>query len=754
MKTTLVLLSLILSTSIFGQVTKKDATKIQRKILELIQSKRNETGATDLIEDQKLYATAKLQADYLSKLDTLSIFQKTGKNKTIEGRLKSSKAEYETGMQYLYAFPASKGKLMTECLNAIQQTISEAENKMISPDFDHIGFAWSLRKKDKATLLSIVIARTGYTVTGQLSKNAFGLRPITKDCGSIFEHNELNHLINSTYIQDNEVFINYNNKSDFEVLFPGPNDGIAIDLINYSQINCNGYNRFDKSKLYDGILLKPIYRNELLAVNTSAGDFRIQTSIGKIPDQFSEEHNLQNIIYIRNGIACNYQVVHYINAANYELKKLTPTFDFHFKPLVITGSVKTKELNFTFEPGQTTPKGNIPKIEKDSLYFVEIYSYSSIDGNDKINTTLHEKRAAAIQQQVENKIGKINRPIKYHVSENWEKCYLQLEALGLDSVLTLPTDQIRLFVLNDTKHNWDSLLAEQRISTLILHYKGTRDSVINPEEFLEMNIRTALLNGNLEQANKAMYILYKSGIQSSILLEKGVLDRIQSEQALVQNSAALLCLYKNHKDIRIISFVRNWLRNPENLDKSTRNNLIQLYNLSTFTLIEENWDISNHQFVNILNPKRIEYLFPDSSIHSEFDFNYYLTRLNFYDLTGERQQVKQSFNTLKNYLLNQSLSDSEVVQLCLFFNNWSDYGSTIEVLKNRLKQANLSPQLALILAQTAVSIDNEIESEITREALKKVTELNQDKWCEWLHFDFQLLRNNALKQYYCESCGY
>lgn len=747
------LLFLLFSLPIHAQLSKKETNKVEQKILHLINDQRQKEGVPALTVDTKLHAAAKIQADYLVKLDTLSDKQKSGKNKSIEGRLKTAKADYELGNQLVFEFSPENSKLQTACITYFQNELQDNLNPLLSGDYNNIGFAWSTRKKDQFVLLSIVLGRVGITVEGQLSKNSFGLRPITKECSNLFEGNELIHLINATYVDGNEVKLKFNNRSNFEALFPGPKDGIAVDLISSEQFICNGMNEFDKSKLYDGILLKPIFRDELLQSNTSKGDFRIHANIGDIPEQLVDQAVLPNIIYIRNGEACSYQILHYIEAENYKMMPFDPSFNFSFNPLSTSGSIRTIQYDFTFEPGETVPKGIfIPTFSKDSIYAIEIFSYSSVDGAEKSNTELHEKRAQAIKSLAETKLGKFNKPVKSYVSENWEKCYLQLESLGLDSILSLSKEKIRQFVITDTTHNWASLLAEQRVSTIIFHIKGTRDSISQRQDFLQMNIRTALLNGNLEQANHALFKMYHEGLQTSLLLEKGIIDRLLIETSLVQNASSLLSLHFNPKDIRIIGFVRNWLRQPEGLSSKTIENLVHLYNLSTFQLIEENWDISNQTYINILDPKRLDYLFKSSSIQSTLEFNFYLTKLNYCDLSSDVEEVVRSFDLLKKYLMETKINDEELLKICLFFNNWNQYQSTIEILSTKLDDTDFNPDLALLLAKTAVSVDNDNNDSQTLKIIKRVQELNKSAWCDWMSFDFQLMRNDTMKSFFCEEC--
>ncbi|MCC6702664.1 MAG: hypothetical protein IT221_14125, partial [Fluviicola sp.] len=152
------------------------------------------------------------------------------------------------------------------------------------------------------------------------------------------------------------------------------------------------------------------------------------------------------------------------------------------------------------------------------------------------------------------------------------------------------------------------------------------------------------------------------------------------------------------------------------------------------------------------DPKRLDYLFKSSSIQSTLEFNFYLAKLNYCDLSSDVEEVVRSFDLLKKYLMETKINDEELLKICLFFNNWNQYQSTIEILSTKLDDADFDPDLALLLAKTAVSVDNDINDSQTLKIIERVQELNKSAWCDWMSFDFQLMRNDKMKTFFCEEC--
>ena len=81
--------------------------------------------------------------------------------------------------------------------------------------------------------------------------------------------------------------------------------------------------------------------------------------------------------------------------------------------------------------------------------------------------------------------------------------------------------------------------------------------------------------------------------------------------------------------------------------------------------------------------------------------------------------------------------------------NFVEYG-TINYLYPLFTTHDLNEDGIFALAQTMNYVDPEDPrfEKVNETAL----EANQERWCEWMNLDFQLLRNSKLKSQYCETC--
>ena len=106
---------------------------------------------------------------------------------------------------------------------------------------------------------------------------------------------------NNISIEGDKIIYYYHNIHYFKKIFSKDNDGIVVDLIQPEQFNCDKPNQLDMSPIHDGILLKPVYKEELLKNNSAESDYRIITEIGTLPKSLQGKPVTPSIIFIKDG---------------------------------------------------------------------------------------------------------------------------------------------------------------------------------------------------------------------------------------------------------------------------------------------------------------------------------------------------------------------------------------------------------------------------------------------------------------------
>ena len=149
----------------------------------------------------------------------------------------------------------------------------------------------------------------------------------------------------------------------------------------------------------------------------------------------------------------------------------------------------------------------------------------------------------------------------------------------------------------------------------------------------------------------------------------------------------------------------------------------------------------------------MESYFSKRNKYDAFFLNYYLASLSYYGQINDYQHASNAFDSIGTYFETQSLNLDEEIKLCKFFNLWSRYDLTIDVLLRRMDQPGFSDKAAKLLGQTITAYRVTTTPTQQQKAVLKAFELNRFEWCEWLDMDFQLLRDRQIKALYCEKCA-
>jgi len=736
---------------------------LNQRLTYYVNNLRDSLGLNALKPDSILNVAATNHSQYMAKFNILDHNQKFSKTKTPTKRVKKYGGnDFELiGENVLFENVSKIPNRSNKIDELAKQMFTSWKNSsghyanMTNPNYVFGGFGFAFNKNSGKIYATQVFGVKGYVIPNQLSENTFGLQYSESNCDSLFSNMLLN-MGNSIVVKNNIVYLEHHSLNQVKGILTNSTDGVAIDLVSRNQFECNKPNLLDISQIYDGILLKPIYFDELMANNTSQSDYRLITPIGIIPPEVDSENKLPSLVIIKNGKACAYIIPAYHPNGKYNLIEIEPEL---VNPSGIIyaekGITQSKVIEFEFETSRNRPieiKGQIDNDNKNEISGVSIFSYSSIEGDSTNNSALHLKRAHFIKNYLnKNGVKLKDSLIQIYAKENWSQCYFQLELLGLDNMMILPKDSIRQFVVTDSLNNWTSLLYQQRKSIGIIHYQSPFDSSMTQIEFLAMNLRTAILNNQIDIANKAMADIYNQDFVSLVMFEEEVMNHLKSNPDLVQNASALYSKYYMFDLYKVTEFVASWLGKPNELSDNAKANILQLYNLTTKEILK-NWDTSSQQLAKVLHPSKIEKL-TDQVNNDELLLNFHLAAIEYYGQINDSQGINESFDFIKNHFENSVLNINDVNQLCLFFNSWSMGKLTIDFLYARINNPDFNVQSAFILATTLSGFPDKLTQAKRNKVYQKAYELSPQKWCEWVNTEFQILRNLQAKTIYCKHCN-
>lgn len=630
---------------------------------------------------------------------------------------------------------------------------------IIASQYSHSDFGFVYNKNTKQIFATHVFGFKGYKIPNQLSDNAFGITANnTNNCSETLRYdNIVANLGNGISIEQGEVIFRYHNKNIIDKIFCFPNDGLAVDLITKDQIQCGSPNKLDASPIYDGIFLKPVYKNEILQNNRALGNTRLVVSLGKVPSFLKGKDLSANLVILKNNNKCSYKVPVTIPASRYDLIPIPPILYTPKATLKTSGIAFTREIFFDFENSKTNAK-KITKVtfNKEKVARVDIKSYTSVDGTYTNNKFLFNKRASFIKKHLTNTLGIKNVKINTEAKENWELYDFQLTMFGFDNKLKESKKRKRLFANTKVKTLFTDagLFSSQRKSKAILFEKGTWLSTNKNHAYY--NLIDALLNSNNELANKALLTIYNQKDTNLILDQDFILDRLIHQKELVQNTSALIIKnIENYQIDSIIYYINYWLKRANELSKESQKNLLNLYTITANQLLQF-WDVDNERFARILHPKNVNTLFQAYANKEETNplyLNYHMTIIDYYGQINDYKNAADSFYFISNYFKKRSLSIEDDIKLALFFNAWSRYDLTRELLSKSYLEDRLNEEATFIFAQTVVAYSRDYNEDLLRTIQEMAIKFNKKRWCKWIKNDFQNLRLGYIKDLYCYQCN-
>lgn len=804
----------ILFISLFSQGQKLDLdyNNLSQEVVQLINNHRKKLKLNELKNDDILFKAAKDHSNYMVKNNKLDHKENIQKKETPHDRVifHGGTHFYTTGENILFLTVESK-KYNTEELKKLAAKIYFQWKKsnphyknMIHSEFDQQGLSFSYDEKTKRLYATQVFGGKGTTIPKQLSNNTFGLTSKSIYCKDV-ELSDKIHIGNSIRIEGNEVILYYHDIEKFKSIFQNPSDAIAIDIVEKSQLSCGKSNNFDSSPIYDGVLLKPIYKDELISNNRAENKLKLITKVGEIPPHLIEKEVTANCVFIFSNCACEYVVPHKVNSKSLSLYPIIPSL---LIPKNVTlrnkGIIKSDEHTFAFDRNEIIQKlensnttihtfdsdlatvddlindgqitihfDTIPsensninheEIEEDfepyefkneKIHSSFIYSYSSVEGKEQHNRNLYLQRAIAIEKYGKKELNITVTPSKVIAEENWATCYIQLEMENLDEIVSKSKNEIRQYI-NANQTKWEDYLKQQRISKLVANYYGELTTKQpNNEYYLNalynLNLRTGIFEKNEDLTNLALAKLYELEYSYSIF-EEMVFNEIMDNKNLVQNACAVLIKNYRYNRFNTVKFLKKWLTQIDLLNKETQLNLLILYCIINKDLLNS-WDISTSKLANVTKPTTLEKDFQMFQTNLHLIANYNYISLYYANHINDYKNINLYFYKVYNSFKNNIKKPKDRVNLALFLNRWSSYDTAIDLLKTEIKKNTFTKEEALLLAQTYPIIYNEKKKMEMEEILRKVYQLNKTEWCEWQSKNINLLRNNIIKKEYCQKCN-
>ena len=763
MKKILLLISFICFHQLFSQLTPEQEVSLADMMVKKINTLRKQKGIYTLKRDVNLKEAGKHHADFMSSQENVIHSEEDELYETPLKRVLYFTKDFDNVGENIIKtkkipapFNSRKLAFVVNIIYNSWKKSPENYKNMTSSSYSFIDMGVAYNTELKQFFVSLVFGSKKHKVPNQLSEFAFGIKSNKNQCKNLPKEIQNIHtnIGNSLSIENNEIILNYNSRSDIAKIIVDSEDGFAVDLVQRSQMPCSSSNLLDASPIHDGILLKPVYKNDLFQNNKGYYN-TFKVSLGQIPEALQDRDISANLIILKNNTLCDYRISNLIPKDRFQLINIEPKLYEPNIDLRNQGIRIAKEVFFEFETSETaTEKYTQANFDLDNVHSFDIKSYTSIDGSERANKIIQDKRAEFIKQHIGNILGFSLDFTKINIDAraNWPLFDYQLELYGYKDKLNLSKTGKRAFANNTLKGSWDEQFAKQRKSKLIAFQHGYWN--IKNKQHGFYNLLNGLITDEVHLVNKSLVHLYHQEGVNYNLDKDFILDKLLRNRDMVQNVAALftknLDLYNMDY---IIYFINYWLSKSESLTPEAQKNLLNLYTHTTFKVLQ-NWNENSKHAAGILHPDNVETLFKVYKSTSTVDalyLNYHMTKVEYFNKLDQKDKIKPSLDFVNTNFKNSTKTIDDKIALASFFNVWNSYDTAKELLLEENTSGTLNEKATFMLAQI-LNTDAKKNEKLLPELHQKAVDFNAERWCEWIQKDFQNLRIKHIKDLYCSTC--
>jgi uncharacterized protein YkwD len=646
----------------------------------------------------------------------------------------------------------------------------ESPQVIFNKAYYNVGTTISFDAKSKRIIVTQVYGSEPFIMPAGIKqvKDDYKLESYNKDKCAEIEKNfpylpEL--MSDNIFFKNGEIYFFFHDLELLKNVLSSNSDAIALDVISRNQFSCETGNRLYPSKIHSGILLPPINKNYLLSKNELKDDGQLEVSLGPIPSYIDTNNVEFTLLIIKNNCLC--QTIVYNSLAGENLKSLNLGFIMDTLSVsnkadsvlsTLTFTVPFERNKFDYKMVDIEPFLDSISLNRYDLKRIEITAYSSIEGNEKDNKILQEKRANSILKAIKDyKLQDVPTTIK--TEENLAGFYESIKGSPYEKQFTgLSKEAILKIVNSDTlAYNLEPYLEDQRKAVIKLFVEKI---YMDSTQFsgLTTKFKQAIKSKDYTKAKIYQSLLFNAVKDGKIDEEevlKITIPHYKETVSLNNNQLAFRWYYNtdenrdslNHyllKEIKIQSLIDP--NHPYiNYNKAILNLLLWSEDYSRETDPKNLLKDIRSLYGNDIEPYRIHQLI----------LNHNIISADYYYETKKFKERDKSLLEVKKMLLQSQLSKEQVVQISDYFIFQMRISWAIELMKPWVVQPDIEEDFLFTFLTIAIYDKKLISEKEYSEFLIRAKQLNKERFCKLFgnpNMSFQLLKDLSVKTIYCEAC--
>jgi len=629
--------------------------------------------------------------------------------------------------------------------------------------------------KTKILILSLFLIISNYSI----SQNNHGIiisenKEYYKACGYCLMSLDSRpaEVMMSVDIEDDNTIVFVTNDAEwFWGLIENSTDGLAADIVVKSDFDCSSNKNYDYISVSKGLLLKPIYRSEILNNSMPDGKRGLVVNIGTLPANLKREDVEVNVLFLSGNNLCHYNA--FVNVESYKWGLLNmglyadtviyeakaDTLDDMEKKRTYSRQFKLtvpfKKRKIEYSPADIKPLYDSLNLTDFVVKSISIRAYASIEGSKKYNLKLQKGRAESIVKALQSfQNESISQDIT--TSENWMEFYEDIIGTKYE------------YLTNKTKQEIKKLLEDKAFASelepiLSKHRKGVVE--IDFEKRYDLNNATPEeIIDEFEDAIIKKDIVRASGIQkysfSKILINKlphDFLSKLEIPEQidygkLLNNTAVYQYFLAENNFKETYARIKQLKAMDPNSKEIAYNYIVFQFQL---------W-LNNNKHVNYTDfKKEILNLGPmgiSSILINRMMINYNIILTEIFMEKGDYDNKDKHLEIIKSRYRSTYPSPKDLLSLAEYFVSYAKYEWAIELLEPYITRIDVDEDLLFYYINNTIIDPSITEQASYKQILLNAIDIDSERFCKMFNsinaggISFQLLEDPYLKSNYCQSC--
>ena len=568
-----------------------------------------------------------------------------------------------------------------------------------------------------------------------------------------------------------DIFLSMDSKIWFNKIFKNNSYGVTIDLVPKDRYACRGDIK-DGNSLPKGTMTAPIYKDEMVNASMDLVGDLIHTKVGKVPAKLKGKTLEGNLVILNGPYICYYTNFVNIDRNVWQLLPMglftdslvnnnlsnddaKSTQDFFTYSKKVELSIPFDKNSSNFSSADLSKTYDSFSLSKFKLKKVDIRAYSSIEGGEKTNKILMQKRADTIIKALKKYNVNLKR-INVITAENWLDFYTDIDTSKHKDLNNFSKIEIK------QKLTDKALLAE--VEPLLARERKAIVTLYLEEKSAEVEMQNDSIIAQFNEAINKKYIDKARSIQ------KEVVDRIFDNKLPLEYLGKLEVpktkdFISLQNDKEVYKYLLRATSEYEALDNfialkkiDSTNGRIS-YNICALKFFM--WKYGNDSTIKKYLLKEINQLTKkgiNKPLVTRMLINYQIMKSED-DMIKANYKGKDSALTIIRTIYNDiKLSDEDVYSIAKYFSYYSKQEWAMEIVAPRIGKLNASEDLVFYYLNLLFYKPNEYGSPDFNKATINSINLNKKRYCNFFlpndkgGASMQLLDNEEIRNTYCAEC--